>query len=181
MYPIKTSKALDELKTRQHGLKTFQRTMLLLCTGQRSLNELSVLMNGPVDAMVNELIASGFLVPARPQATAQPTPQPAPQPSPPAAQPVVADQFLHGKSIAAARMYLFDMAERFFVRSQPALIAQLRQLLRESRDTQALVEVAWLLLSHIEVVAGAERTDAVRQRLSTMLPIDTLDLATEQS
>ena len=183
----KTPKALQSLSQRGRDLSPRQRALLLLANGQRHVREFDALMGQNVVDLVAQLVREGYLravdprtaePPADDPTGAMPRPRPRPATEAPATpKEVAADRFGHGRSIAAARMYLFDMAERFFARAQPELALQLRGLFREARDVPELVESAWFLLSHVKAVAGEERAEGIRVRLATMLPEGALDVA----
>ncbi|GAB4209277.1 MAG: hypothetical protein Fur0019_15950 [Tibeticola sp.] len=186
----KTPKALQSLAQRGPDLTPRQRAVLLLANGQRHVREFDALMGQSVVDLVAQLVRDGYLRAVDPRAAEPPADDPvvtetrrrqptaAPQPPAQPAQPAAAsDRFGHGRSTAAARMYLFDMAERFFARAQPDLALQLRGLFREARDVPELVESAWLLLSHVKAVAGEGRAEGIRARLATMLPEGALDAA----
>lgn len=183
----KTPKALQSLSQRGRDLSPRQRALLLLANGQRHVREFDALMGQNVVDLVAQLVREGYLRAVDPRAAEPPAddptgamPRPRPRPAteaPATPKEVAADRFGHGRSIAAARMYLFDMAERFFARAQPELALQLRGLFREARDVPELVESAWFLLSHVKAVAGEERAEGIRVRLATMLPEGALDVA----
>lgn len=183
----KTPKALQSLSQRGRDLTPRQRALLLLANGQRHVREFDALMGQNVLDLVAQLVREGYLRAVDPRAAEPPADDPvvtetrrrtAAAPQAPAQSPAaVGDRFSHGRSIAAARMYLFDMAERFFARAQPELALQLRNLFREARDVAELVESAWLLLSHVKAVAGEDRAEGIRARLATMLPEGALDVA----
>lgn len=183
----KTPKALQSLSQRGRDLTPRQRALLLLANGQRHVREFDALMGQNVVDLVAQLVREGYLRAVDPRAAEPPADDPTgaiPQARPAAQTPaapkeLAADRFGHGHSIAGARMYLFDMAERFFARAQPELAAQLRGLLREARDVPELVESAWLVLSHIKAVAGEDRAEGIRMRLATMLPEGALDVAAQ--
>lgn len=182
----KTPKALQSLSQRGRDLSPRQRALLLLANGQRHVREFDALMGQNAVDLVAQLVREGYLRAVDPRAAEPPAddptgaiPRPRPRPAaeaPAAPKEVAADRFGHGRSIAAARMYLFDMAERFFARAQPELALQLRGLFREARDVPELVESAWFLLSHVKAVAGEERAEGIRVRLATMLPEGALDV-----
>lgn len=176
----KTPKALQSLSQRGRDLTPRQRALLLLADGQRRLRDFDALIGQPAVDLLAQLVREGYLRAVDPRAAEPPTDDPTsalPRQSPTAPKQAAADRFGHGRSIAAARMYLFDMAERFFARAQPELALQLRSLLREARDVSELVESAWLLLSHVKAVAGEERAESIRLRLGTMLPEGALDIS----
>ncbi len=169
MQLTKTSKAWDEIASRQRSLGPRQRAVLLLANGERTLAELDTLMGGSVRALVLELQANGYLTPTATAAT--------PPEEPPGAE--ASDQFRHGTSAAAARMYLFDMAERLFARAQPETGARLRAMLREASNVAQMVEVARLIVGHIRAASGPERADGVYRRLATMLPPGAMETAVD--
>lgn len=189
---IKTDKALAELSARQRTLNLKERALLLLADGRTPTATLLAQVRTTDDVLAN-LIAAGYLAPAASAQTRVPAPAPAPAftsavtPSRPAtlpatpapaegesALPVAADRFDGQRSLATARMYLFDMAERLFARRTPELAAAIRNELREARDEASMLEVAHRLLHLIEQTAGAERADAISERLTKLLPSHSL-------
>jgi hypothetical protein len=183
----KTPKALQSLSQRGRDLTPRQRALLLLANGQRHVREFDALMGQSVVDLVAQLVREGYLRAVDPRAAEPPADDPTAAPprkplaavAPAAAsKEVAADRFSHGRSIAAARMYLFDMTERFFARAQPERAQQLRDLFRQARDVAELVESAWLLLAYVKALAGEERAEGIRLRLATMLPEGALDAGT---
>jgi len=170
----KTSKALEVLARRGRELTPRQRALLLLVNGQRSVQELEALMGQPVADQLQLLLRDGYLRPKNTAASRR-TPDEPVAAQPPVRGEAAFDQFTHGRSIAAARMYLFDMTERFFARAEPERAQQLRELFRQARDVAEIVESAWLLLAYVKALAGEERAEGIRKRLSTMLPEGALD------
>jgi hypothetical protein len=85
---------------------------------------------------------------------------------------VAADNFEGKRSLATARMFLFDISERLLARRDPALNAELRERLRQAKDREAMPVVARDLLTHVEIVAGASRADNISERLAALLPDD---------
>lgn len=183
---IKTDKALAELSARQRTLNLKERALLLLADGRTPTATLLAQVRSTDDVLA-KLISAGFLAPAVSAQTpvSAPAPQPAAAPPRPAKAsatpaptggeaalpvPVAADRFDGQRSLATARMYLFDMAERLFARRTPELAAAIRAELREARDEEAMLEVAHRLLHLIEQTAGAERADAISERLTKLLP-----------
>jgi hypothetical protein len=80
------------------------------------------------------------------------------------------DVFEGKRSLAATRMYLFDMSERIFSRKDPALSDRLRSNLREARDRESMLAASTELLEVIERLAGEERAALVRDRIAQLLP-----------
>lgn len=61
MYLVSTNKALHQLSNQRHQFSPRQRTVLLLANGQRSLDELHMLIGENVQADVQKLQAQGLL------------------------------------------------------------------------------------------------------------------------
>jgi hypothetical protein len=161
MYLQKTDQAIRELAQRSRQLVLKARALLLLADGQKSDIELLTMVQADA-ALLESLIAQGYLVRRNPLATAS---APVPRVTPPAA-----DTFDGRRSLATARMFLFDLSERLFARRDPALAQGLRERFRQARDRTSMMEVARDLLRHIEEQAGASRADEVSARLSMLLP-----------
>ncbi len=73
-------------------------------------------------------------------------------------------------------MFLFDICERMFTRRDPVLATTLRDNLREARDRDTMLAVARLIIDEIERAAGAERADAISERIAMLLPPEHADL-----
>lgn len=176
----KTDKALAELTTRQRTLNLKERALLLLADGVTPAQTLLEQVRTTEDVLAR-LVAEGYLVASVPTKAAAPTPAPSvPAAAPAKAQPpveepdgpptVAADRFDGPRSLATARMYLFDMTERMFARRTPELAEAIRNELREARDEETMLEVAHRMLHIIEQTAGAERALAISERLTKLLP-----------
>ena len=74
------------------------------------------------------------------------------------------------RSLAGARMYLFDTCERLFARRDPVMAQQFRDALRAARDEESMLDVGNSLLDEVALAAGAERAASLRQRLEELLP-----------
>jgi hypothetical protein len=81
-----------------------------------------------------------------------------------------ADNFDGKRSLATARMFLFDIVERMFVRKMPELAIHLRDELREARDRETMLRVAREIILNVEEIAGPDRADGLSERLAMMLP-----------
>lgn len=189
---IKTDKALAELSARQRTLNIKERALLLLADGRTPAQTLLAQVRTTEDVLAR-LVSAGFLavstsVPAPASASAPPAIPAVTPPKPAKASattapmgeetalptPVAADRFDGQRSLATARMYLFDMAERLFARRTPELAEAIRNELREARDEEAMLEVAHRFLHTVEQTAGAERADAISERLTKLLPAHSL-------
>jgi hypothetical protein len=168
----RTTKGSEELRARTRELGLRERGVLFLVNTPVTAADLVAAMGPQASGLVQALVTSGHLevvaeaaVPApvaAPAAAAPDVPPPAPAIAPPAPDP--------RRSLAAARMFLFDVVERMFVRRSPEVAARFRDLLREARDGASMVATAQELLDHVEEAAGPERAATVRDRLAELLP-----------
>lgn len=154
---IKTDKGRHELQPGQRSLGQRERAILLVADGRKSTATLHALFQGEGRAIVEALLAGGYLEEDRPA------------PAPPEPRGAV-DTFSGPRSLASARMFLFDIAERMFAPRDRAMAERLRNALREARDADSMLAVGREMLAEIERSAGAERADAISERLSRLLP-----------
>lgn len=192
---IKTEKGRHELRPGNRSLGQRERAILLVADGQQSESQMATLFNGEGRQLLASLVAQGYLerredrrlppdpspAPARkaPDASAAAADVPSPSRPAPAAQ--TQTQTLHGeqfsgaRSLASARMFLFDMSERLFAPRDKAMANRYREALREARDPQQMLVVSRALIADVEAIAGAERADSISERLAKLLPPDMLD------
>lgn len=179
---IKTDKALAELSSRQRTLNLKERALLLLADGRTPTATLMEQVR-TTDDVLAKLISAGYLAPATSVHTPVSTQASVPlvsakaynMPTPTGEEtaqptPVAADRFDGQRSLATARMYLFDISERMFARRTPELAQAFRHDLREARDEATMLAVAHRLLHTIEQTAGSERAEAIAERLTKLLP-----------
>lgn len=159
---IKTDKGRNELLPGHRSLGQRERAILLVTDGRQSIEKLGALFHGEGQAMVRTLIEQGYLIEAAPA-----TP---PRPPPPEPDRGSVDTFSGPRSLASARMFLFDLSERMFAPRDRGLAAQFREALREARDAASMMAVGQAMLTEIERSAGAERARAISQRLAKVLP-----------
>jgi hypothetical protein len=176
----KTDKALMELAGRQRTLNVKERALLLLADGVTPAQTLLAQVRTTEDVLTR-LVSEGFLAVCEPADAGKPsTPEWKPETREPIngnanhPPPVAADRFDGHRSLATARMYLFDMTERLFARRIPELAEAIRNDLREARDVDAMLEVAHRLLRTIQETAGSERANAISERLAKLLPANAL-------
>ncbi|ABM31845.1 hypothetical protein QRO11_17485 [Paracidovorax citrulli] len=174
MLLLKTDKARLELSPGVRTLSLRERSLLLLVDG-RPAAELEALYHGAGKDIVARLLADGYLAQAggaaapAPAATpsAAAVPRQAPSGAPPEAPPAPSNAL---RSLAGARMYLFDICERMFARRNPALAQNFLDALRGARDRDSMMDVSEALLEEIELLAGPERAATVRRRMEQLLP-----------
>jgi hypothetical protein len=165
MFLIKTDKARQELQAgSRRTLGQRERALLLMADGQRSVTDFGQLFGSRDEAgrVALHLVQEGYLHRSQPAAPAL---APPPVQSAPAA-----DVFDGKRSLATTRMFLFDLCERMFVRRDPILAGQFRELLREARDRDSMLTVAAEMLGEIEKIAGSERAASIRERIDKLLP-----------
>ncbi len=150
----KTEKARLELSPGVRTLSLRERSLLLLADG-KPLSDLRAMYNGIGAQIVDNLMRQGYLTgPADVPPPAAPAPGPAEAP----------------RSLAGARMYLFDTCERLFARRDPVMAQQFRDALRAAKDEESMLDVGNSLLDEVALAAGAERAASLRQRLEELLP-----------
>ncbi|AOG23303.1 hypothetical protein [Acidovorax sp. RAC01] len=182
----RTEKARLELSPGVRTLSLRERSLLLLADG-KPLRDLQAMYHGMGAQMVEQLVRHGYLSgpahqPAhRPFATSAndaPVPQGQPESAPvPAAaaarSPTSPSSPPTGealRSLAGARMYLFDTCERLFARRDPALAEHFRDALRTARDEASMLDVGEAMFDEVAMAAGAERAATLRERLDQLLP-----------
>ena len=74
------------------------------------------------------------------------------------------------RSLAGARMYLFDTCERLFARRDPVLAQHFREALRAAKDRTSMLDVGEAMFEEVALAAGAERAASLRERLDQLLP-----------
>lgn len=154
MFLQRTPKAQSELAPGQRSLGLRERSMLLLAEGT-PLHQLQAMYHGEGAALVEQLLHAGYLQTANYTA------------APPASAPT--------SSLAGLRMYMFDLCERMFANRAHDTAQHLRQRLREARDVDSMLAVRDELLLAIQLHAGAQRAETIRQQLMHMLPERSLE------
>jgi len=157
----KTEKARHELMPGVRSLSLRERSLLLLADG-KPLQELQAMYHGVGRQIVDDLMRAGYLRPAGPELSDQ---------APAAAMPsMVLAPHAPLRSLAGTRMYLFDICERMFARRNPQLATQYHAALRDARDRWSMLDVGEAMLEEVGYLAGAERAEAIRERMAQLLP-----------
>lgn len=165
----KTEKARLELSPGVRTLSLRERSLLLLADG-KSLSDLQAMYNGIGAQIVDNLMRQGYLTgpAALPAANEPPVGTiPVSTQAPSIQRPEPGESL---RSLAGARMYLFDTCERLFARRDPALAQQFRDALRAAKDRVSMLDVGEAMLEEVAMTAGADRAASLRERLEQLLP-----------
>ncbi|MFE8644813.1 hypothetical protein ACFX58_06980 [Sphingomonas sp. NCPPB 2930] len=186
MYLQKTEKARAELASRSRLLGIRERAFLLMADGRQTRSRMLDLVPA-AEAMVDALIAQGYLLPvpaeaqghapappyaAAPIEVAQARPTTVAAPAADASAAHAADAFDGKRSLATTRMFLFDLCERMFARRAPDQAEAYREALRGARDRDTMLEVARAMVAEIEAHAGTDRADGISARIAMLLPAE---------
>lgn len=168
MQPRKTELARTALQAHRAPLDMRQRRLLILCDGQRSITDLTVLLGQDAPAMVIQLVQAGYL--STGTGAAAPPPPP---PATPAAAAATAGE--RRRSLVAARIYVLGILEMQRHPQAAALFRDLQQARAES-DVLQVLQSAMQMLPRLTSVGYCQR---VRQRLLEALPLEHCDAFAE--
>ncbi|MFN3377638.1 MAG: hypothetical protein ACK40S_13960 [Burkholderiaceae bacterium] len=177
----KTEKARWELSPGVRTLSLRERSLLLLAEGT-PLAQLNALYHGAGAQMVEHLRQQGYLDTKPPRRPARDSTPPSLEPLPEAMAPPIAEHAPTacvppaatpaGRSLAGARMHLFDLCERLFARRDPARAAHYRDALRAARDEAGMLAVGCALLRDVAAHAGPQRALSLGAELAALWPHD---------
>lgn len=167
MQPRKTELARTALQAHRAPLDMRQRRLLILCDGQRSITDLTVLLGQDAPAMVIQLVQAGYL------STGTAAPPPPSPPATPAAAAATAGE--RRRSLVAARIYVLGILEMQRHPQAAALFRDLQQARAES-DVLQVLQSAMQMLPGLTSVGYCQR---VRQRLLEALPLEHCDAFAE--
>ena len=171
---IKTEKGRHELRPGNRSLGQRERALLLVADGQQSESAMAGLFDGGGRGLLDRLLALGYLTRPQPARAAPPAPA-RPVAQAPVAHAPHGELFTGNRSLATARMFLFDLSERLFAPRDKALALRYREALREARDPAAMLAVGRALIADVEAMAGSERADGISERLAKLLPASVLE------
>ena len=162
MIPSKTEKAEIALQTRDPSLSTVQRHILIVCNGERSVQDIAELIGPQVHNLINDLFGRGFVSDKRafalsknPATSAAASAQGANAPAP-----------RKRRSLVMARMYLFDMMERVLGQQSDVVRQHLRLADTPERIGEAMCTCIELLIE----LAEPGITMRVAEQVADMLP-----------
>jgi hypothetical protein len=176
---IKTEKGRHELRPGNRCLGQRERALLLVADGRHTESKIAELFSGEARPLLDRLLEQGYL---RRGGTAGAVDSAVPAPSL-AGPPQQADAVIHGeqfvgtRSLATARMFLFDLSERLFSPRDKTLASRYRDALREARDAEAMLAVGRAMIADVEIMAGSERANGISERLVKVLPAHLLETA----
>lgn len=163
---VKTEKGRSELQPGSRTLGQKERSILLLADGKAATSLLKTMFGGAGEQIIARLLEQGYLAEVaatnadRDEQQSEPNPQ----------RSSSADTFNGPRSVASARMFLFDLSDRIFAARDRALADQFRNALREARDVEEMLKVSKIMLAEIERVAGPDRAESISERLAKLLP-----------
>ena len=169
---IKTEKGREELRPGHRSLGQRERAILLLVDGKQAEAAVAELFLGDGRSLIDQLLRSGHLTRAEEKNPNRPTVDTPPKP--PAVVAAHGDPFVGTRSLATARMFLFDLSERLFAPRDKLLAQRYRDGLREARDAAAMLAVGRAMIAEVERFAGSERADGISERLAKLLPSDVM-------
>lgn len=166
MRPSKTDLGREALQSRRAPLDLRQRRALILCDGQRSIDELTSMLGSDATDLVRQLIRDGYVsddtVEAAQQAGIVDTlTTSTPQPVTPAPTPVA-----RRRSLVAARMYLQDM----LALQRNELAQTLRRRLMMAHDEQSIATSLIEALAELPHFTTAGYAARVRERIAELIP-----------
>lgn len=153
MQPRKTDLARQVLSVRDGRLSLRERRALILCDGQRGMDELDALLGAETPALLRRLLDAGYLS----VAVDAPTP-PADRPPP--------DGPMRRRSLVAAKLYLLDMLE---LQRHPEAIRHRSRLQAAQGDEETLAQLL-AALHCLRLTASPTLALRVRERLAEVLP-----------
>ncbi|MDE2255747.1 MAG: hypothetical protein KGL42_15985 [Betaproteobacteria bacterium] len=162
MIPSKTEKAEIALQTRDLSLSTVQRHILIVCNGERSVQDIADLIGPQVHSLVNDLFARGFVRNKRALAPSENSATLAAASTRAAAPPVPAKR----RSLVMARMYLFDLMERVLGQQGDVV----RQHLRGADTPERIGEAMCACIELLVELAEPGITMRAAAQVADMLP-----------
>lgn len=151
MQPRKTDLARQALSIRDGSLSMRERRVLILCDGQRSLEELTSMLGPETPSHIRRLRDAGYLV-AVVEAPA------------PAIEPVAASA--RRRSLVAAKLYLLGMLE---LQRHPDAVRHRDRLQAAQNDEDTLAQLL-AALHCLRQAASPTLAQRVRERLTEVLP-----------
>ena len=156
MQPRKTDQARQALSIRDGSLTLRERRVLILCDGQRSVEELTSMLGPETPSHIRRLRDAGYLVAV--------VEAPPPQSPAPAAETVAASA--RRRSLVAAKLYLLGMLE---LQRHPDAAWHRDRLQAAQGDEDTLAQLL-AALHCLRQAASPTLAQRVRERLTEVLP-----------
>ena len=153
MQPRKTDQARQALSIRDGSLSMRERRVLILCDGQRSVEELASMLGPETPSHVQRLRDAGYLAALLEAPASTPAPAPTATSS-------------RRRSLVAARMYLLDMLE---LQRNPDAARHRTSLQATQGEADTLVQLL-TALDCLRRAASPTLARRVRERLAEVLP-----------
>lgn len=168
MQPRKTALAHSALQSHRAPLDMRQRRVLIMADGERTLQELTLLLGPDTPVLVRQLCEGGYLSgPAAPPDTTRALPAAAQS----VATPVPAARASGPRrSLAAARLYVLGMLEL----QRNELAAHLHRQLQAAHDDAATLMALLEAVRQLPRMTTASYAQRVHQRLAEVLPEERL-------
>jgi hypothetical protein len=159
MRPSKTDLARTTLQAHGGTLGMRERRALILCDGQRGLDELVQLLGQDAPLLIQRLVRDGYLTASSSSAARAPTPATAPTSGP-------------RRSRVAARIYLSGMLDLH----RDAAARHHRDRLQSRLDEDAMLGALGDALCFLEGHVAATLARRIRERLLEALPVEDVPL-----
>lgn len=156
MQPRKTDLARQALSIRDGSLSMRERRVLILCDGQRGVEELTSMLGPETPSHIRRLRDAGYLVAV--------VEAPPPRSPVPAIEPVAAS--VRRRSLVAAKLYLLGMLE--LQRNPDA--ARHRDRLQAAQNDEDTLAQLFAALHCLRQAASPTLAQRVRERLAEVLP-----------
>lgn len=186
MHPRKTDLARQALQSHAAPLGMRDRQVLILCDGNRGVDELAALLGPGTEAQIQRLCAAGYLTAAG--TFVAPVAMPPAEKTPPASHASIpveprAPATSARRSIAAAKLYMIGMLE--LQRHESAASHKMR--LQACQDPDATAAHLIAAVHCLQRTTSSSFTQRVRERLAEVMPepylpaLEKLDLTISQS
>ncbi|GAC1544697.1 MAG: hypothetical protein NVS2B4_22620 [Ramlibacter sp.] len=164
----RTDRGYAELRSRERVLGIRERGALFLLDAPKQLDEVAAALGPRALDLMQSLLASGHVAVVQSNATVQPAAEPAPSEVP--KETLEASAPDARRSSAEARVFLFGLCERMFVRRSAADAERFRCALREARDAVSMTGVADEMFERLEQLTDADQAAMVREQFAALLP-----------
>lgn len=171
---IKTDKGREALSAGRRSLGQRERAILLVADGRQDTERLAAMFGGEGRHLIDSLLRQGYLQDPGSHGAPAPASRSGTGKAMEGAGAAHGEQFAGTRSLATARMFLFDLSERLFAPRDKALAERYRRALRDAREPRDMLEVGRAMIADVEAMAGSERANGISERLAKLLPTELL-------